>query len=100
MVALDQVATLHELVQLARKRLARGAWDYLVGGSETETTLARNRLAIDRLALRPRVCVDVRRVDPYLHTLADVQGQWNGDIRAVLKADPLFADRRRTGRRQ
>jgi len=64
MAALDEVTTLHELVQLARKRLARDAWDYLVGGSETETTLARNRLAIERLALRPRVCVDVCRVDP------------------------------------
>ncbi len=64
MGVLDEVATLHELVQLARRRLSRGAWDYLQGGSETETSLARNRLAIERLALRPRVCVDVSRVDP------------------------------------
>ncbi|MCS6779216.1 MAG: alpha-hydroxy-acid oxidizing protein [Geminicoccaceae bacterium] len=63
MAALDQVTTLHELVLLARRRLAKGAWDYLQGGAETETGLARNRLAIERLALRPRVCVDVREVD-------------------------------------
>ncbi|MCX7631160.1 MAG: alpha-hydroxy-acid oxidizing protein [Geminicoccaceae bacterium] len=64
MAALDEASTLHELVLLARKRLSRGAFDYLLGGSETETSLARNRLAIERWALRPRVCVDVRRVDP------------------------------------
>jgi len=33
-----------------------------VGGTETETTLSRNRLAIDSIALRPRVR-DVSRVD-------------------------------------
>ncbi len=64
MAALDEVTTLQELVQLARRRLSRGAWDYLQGGAETETALARNRLAIERWALRPRVCVDVRDVDP------------------------------------
>lgn len=64
MAALDEVTTLQELVQLARRRLAKGAFDYLQGGTETETALGRNRLAIESLALRPRVCVDVRRVDP------------------------------------
>lgn len=64
MTALDEVTTLQELVQLAHRRLAKGAWDYLQGGTETETAVARNRLAIERLALRPRVCVDVRGVDP------------------------------------
>ncbi len=64
MAALDEVTTLQELVQLARRRLAKGAWDYLQGGTETETGLARNRQAIESQALRPRVLVDVRRVDP------------------------------------
>jgi glycolate oxidase len=35
-----------------------------VGGSESETTLRRNRLAFDRIALRPRILVDVSHVDP------------------------------------
>jgi glycolate oxidase len=38
-------------------------WGYLVGATETETTLRRNRLAIDSVALRPRVCVDVSKID-------------------------------------
>lgn len=55
--------TLHEIVRAARLKLDRTAWDYLVGGAETETTLRRNRLAIDRLGLMPRVLNDVSSVD-------------------------------------
>lgn len=53
-----------ELIQEARKRLQQGAWDYLVGGSESETTLRRNRQAFDQVAFRPRILVDVSHVDP------------------------------------
>ena len=52
-----------ELVQQARRRLEQGAWDYLVGGSTSETTLRRNRLAFDRVAFRPRILVDVSEID-------------------------------------
>src|SRR5262249_42726175 len=45
------------------RNLEQGPWDYLVGGSESETTMRRNRLAFDRLAFRPRVLRDVSRVD-------------------------------------
>ena len=53
-----------EIVQEARRRLDQGSWDYLVGGSESETTLRRNRLAFDRVAFRPRILVDVSATDP------------------------------------
>lgn len=59
----DRFQTLHEIVRLARRNLADGPWDYLIGGTETETTLRRNRLALDSLAFRPRVLRDVSRVD-------------------------------------
>jgi glycolate oxidase len=52
-----------EIVQEARRRLSQGPWDYLVGASESETTMRRNRLAFDRVAFRPRVLVDVSSVD-------------------------------------
>ena len=52
-----------EIVQAARKNLPQGEWDYLVGGSESETTLRRNRLAFDRIAFRPRVLRDVSKID-------------------------------------
>ena len=53
-----------EIIQEARRRLNQGAWDYLAGGSESETTLRRNRLAFDRVAFRPRILVDVSHIDP------------------------------------
>jgi len=58
------VVSNEEIVQEARRRLDQGAWDYLVGGSESETTLRRNRLAFDRVAFRPRILVDVSTTDP------------------------------------
>ena len=59
----DRFQTLHEIVRAARNNLAPGPWDYLVGGAETETTLRRNRLALDSLGFRPRVLRDVSKVD-------------------------------------
>lgn len=54
--------TLHEIVQKARQKLNHDHWDYIVGGTETETTLRRNRASLDSLAFRPRVLRDVSRV--------------------------------------
>jgi isopentenyl diphosphate isomerase/L-lactate dehydrogenase-like FMN-dependent dehydrogenase len=54
---------LHEFVKVARQNLDRNNWDYLIGGSESETTLARNRLALDMIGFRPRVLRDVSNVD-------------------------------------
>ncbi len=52
-----------EIVLAARKNLIQGTWDYLVGGSESETTLRRNRQAFDKVAFRPRILVDVSKID-------------------------------------
>ena len=59
----DRFQNLHEFVTQARTNLNRNNWDYLIGGSETETTLARNRLALDAIGFRPRVLRDVSNVD-------------------------------------
>jgi glycolate oxidase len=66
-----QYAVLHEFVAPARRNLSRATWDYLMGGAETETTLVRNRRALDAIAFRPRVLRDVEKVD----TSATVMGQ-------------------------
>ena len=52
-----------EIIQMARRRLEQGVWDYLVGGAESETTMRRNRLAFDRIAFRPRVLRDISSID-------------------------------------
>ena len=64
----DRFQNLHEFVTQARTNLNRNNWDYLIGGSETETTLARNRLAldVDRLSAAGIArCVE-RRLQPDL----------------------------------
>lgn len=55
--------SLQEIVATARRNLPQDLWDHLSGGSDSETTLARNRQALDSLALRQRVLVDVRNID-------------------------------------
>jgi isopentenyl diphosphate isomerase/L-lactate dehydrogenase-like FMN-dependent dehydrogenase len=59
----DEFASLTEIVARARVQLPRGVWDYVMGAAETETTMKRNRLAIDRLGFRPRVLRDVSTID-------------------------------------
>ncbi len=59
----EEFLTLQEIVAAARRNLAPGPWSYLVGGAETETTVRRNRQALDSLAFRPRVLRDVSRID-------------------------------------
>ena len=54
---------LHEFVTQARTNLNRNNWDYLIGASESETTIARNRAALDAIGFRPRVLRDVSDVD-------------------------------------
>ena len=55
--------TLHELVAKARQNLNQNDWDYIVGAAESETTMRRNRMALDCTAFRPRVLRDVSAVD-------------------------------------
>jgi isopentenyl diphosphate isomerase/L-lactate dehydrogenase-like FMN-dependent dehydrogenase len=67
---IPEFLTLHEIVQAARSRLGRDEWDYLLGGSESETTMKRNRAAFERLALKARVMNDVSQV----HTARNLLG--------------------------
>ena len=55
--------TLQDIVKAARENLDDDGWDYVMGGADTETTLKRNRLALDKLAFRPRVLRDVSEID-------------------------------------
>ena len=52
-----------EIVIAARRNLNNAAWAYLAGGSESETTLRRNRAGFDRIAFRPRILRDVSKID-------------------------------------
>lgn len=51
----ERFLTTTEIVAEARRRLGPEALDYILGGAESETTLLRNRVALDSIAFRPRV---------------------------------------------
>jgi 4-hydroxymandelate oxidase len=52
-----------ELEAIARERMHPGAFDYVAGGAWDEISLAENEAAWRRYRFRPRVLVDVGRVD-------------------------------------
>jgi isopentenyl diphosphate isomerase/L-lactate dehydrogenase-like FMN-dependent dehydrogenase len=55
--------TLPEIRAAARQALPREIYNFGAGGAETETTVRRNRRALDRLAIRQDILVDVREID-------------------------------------
>ncbi|MDQ6886828.1 MAG: alpha-hydroxy-acid oxidizing protein [Gemmatimonadota bacterium] len=59
----DDFINLHELEALARERLPADVFDYYAGGAHDEITVRENRAAYDRIALRPRILVDVSARD-------------------------------------
>ncbi len=58
-----QFETCHEMILAARRNMTQDTWESICGGAETETSLRRNRQALDCLAFRPRVLRDVREID-------------------------------------
>ncbi len=48
---------------LAAQRVERTAWDYYRSGADDEVTLRANRAAFERWRFRPRVLVDVSKID-------------------------------------
>ncbi|MBU2497935.1 MAG: alpha-hydroxy-acid oxidizing protein [Proteobacteria bacterium] len=54
---------MQDIVLKAHRNLSSNVWDFVSGGTESETTLLRNRQALDALAFRPRVLRDVSKID-------------------------------------
>lgn len=53
----------------ARRKLPSAVFDFVAGGAADEITIRWNREAYDRIALRPRVLVDVSKVDTQVKLL-------------------------------
>jgi isopentenyl diphosphate isomerase/L-lactate dehydrogenase-like FMN-dependent dehydrogenase len=64
-----------EIRREARKVLPREVWNFGAGGAETETTMRRNRRALDRLAICQNVLVDVREIN-LATSLLDLPLSW------------------------
>ena len=99
----EHFQNLHEFLKVARFKLNRNNWDYIVGGTETETTLARNRQSLDQIAFKPRVLRNVQNVDcsselfgrkvrlPVLIApVGGLQQFWDGGVATVAEAAGEF----------
>jgi len=60
---LEALVTLADFEAIARRRMEPAHFDYVAGGAGDELTIADNGAAWRRWRLRPRVLVDVSRVD-------------------------------------
>ena len=60
---LADVVCLSDLEPIARQRMSTLAWEYLSCGAADEITLRWNCSAFEKLRLKPRVLVDVSRID-------------------------------------
>lgn len=58
-----EAVSLSDFEALARERVPRMAYEYISGGAADEITLRWNREAFDRIRLRPRILVDVSKLD-------------------------------------
>ncbi len=57
------LASVYDFEAAAKQKLSLPAWEYFNSGSADEITLRRNREALDAVQLKPRVLVDVSKID-------------------------------------
>lgn len=62
-VDLADVKTIAQVIELARDKVESGLYAWAAAGAGQEVTLVRNQLALNQLALVPRVMNDVGEVD-------------------------------------
>jgi 4-hydroxymandelate oxidase len=63
-IDLSAIVDVREFEAPARRAMEPAAWDYVAGGAWDEQSLAEAEAAWRRRRLRPRVLVDVSRIDP------------------------------------
>ncbi len=59
----DEIVSLQEFYQFAKKNTPIETWDYIIGAADTETTFKKNRHSLDTYAFRPRILRDVENID-------------------------------------
>src|SRR5688572_20226736 len=63
MPSIDELVNVFEFEPLCKYRIPKNAYDYIAGGVDNEWTLRRNREAFERVIFRPRMLVDVSKMD-------------------------------------
>ncbi|MEO8458095.1 MAG: alpha-hydroxy-acid oxidizing protein, partial [Chloroflexota bacterium] len=91
---------LNDLEPLAREALPAPIFDFIAGGAEDEVTLRMNRAAFEAVTFRPRVLVDVSKVDTSTTVLGQALPLREGDRHAAWDQLPrLKVVRDRLGER-
>ena len=62
-MGVEKAVNVDDLYRMAKRRTPKVAFDFIEGGVEGETALARNEAAFQRYGLLPRYLVDVSQVD-------------------------------------
>jgi len=65
----DQALSLPDFESLAHSHISHGAWERIQGGAADELTVRWNREAYQHIRLRPRVLVDVSKLDTRIKLL-------------------------------
>src|SRR5579864_860166 len=59
----SKFVVLHQIVKAGHDRMSPRAWNYLMGAADSETTMRRNRQALDSIAFKPRQLRGVGELD-------------------------------------
>ena len=63
MPAIEELNNVMEFEPLARTKMLKAAYDYIAGGVDDEWSLRRNREGFQHITFRPRMLVDVSKLD-------------------------------------
>ncbi|XP_054801092.1 glycolate oxidase 1-like [Prosopis cineraria] len=59
----DEITNVTEYEAIAKEKLPKMIYDYYASGAEDQWTLRENRFAFSRILFRPRILVDVSKID-------------------------------------
>ncbi|PNY10655.1 peroxisomal (S)-2-hydroxy-acid oxidase glo1, partial [Trifolium pratense] len=57
------ITNVNEYEAIAKEKLSKVIYDYYASGAEDQWTLKENRNAFSRILLRPRILIDVSKID-------------------------------------
>ncbi|KAF5944764.1 hypothetical protein HYC85_018841 [Camellia sinensis] len=60
---MDQITNVVEYEAIAKEKLPKMIYDYYASGAEDQWTLQENRNAFSRILFRPRILIDVSKID-------------------------------------
>jgi len=60
---LSSMVNVWDLEAVAKTQVTKEAWDYLNSGGDDEITFRENHVAFSRIFMRPRVLIDVNKID-------------------------------------